>query len=225
MSIRYEAFHSLKTAVSKTNSTLVAVSKTQPPELIEELYRAGQIDFGENRVQELTDKHDILPDEIQWHLIGHLQTNKVKYIIPWIHMIHSGDRFKVLKEIDKESKKRETKTAVLLQIKIAEEESKFGFEFEQLSELHESGSIQALENTSIQGVMGMATFTDNEQQVRNEFRKLKSYFDWLKEKFYKTNEGFKVISMGMSGDYRIALEEGSNMVRIGSLIFGPRQVK
>ena len=206
-----------------TQATLVAVSKTHPPEKIMELYQAGQRDFGENRVQEMIDKYEQMPKDIRWHLIGHLQTNKVKYITSWVHLIHSVDSFKVLKEIDKRAAQDKRVVDCLLQFKIAEEDTKYGFEPEEAYEMLRSDTFKNLKNIRIAGVMGMATFTDNEEQVRREFQQLRKIFQYLKDNFFANKDSFREISMGMSDDYKIALEEGSTMVRIGSLLFGERE--
>jgi len=202
--------------------TLVAVSKTKPNEAILEAYSAGQRIFGENKVQEMTEKAEILPKDIQWHFIGHLQRNKVKYIAPYVTLIHGVDSFKLLKEINKEGKKNNRIIDVLLQFHIAQEETKFGFSFEEAQEMLENSAFLDLENVGIRGVMGMGTFTDNTSQVSDEFRALNNYFLTLQGHFFKFNPTFDTISMGMSGDYAIAIEEGSNMVRIGSSLFGER---
>lgn len=204
------------------NVTLVAVSKTKPNEAILEMYNEGQRIFGENRVQELTDKYEALPKDIQWHLIGHLQTNKVKYIAPFVTMIHSIDSLKLLKEVNKRAKQNDRIIDCLLQMHIADEDTKFGLDKQEVTELLESETYQNFENIRIVGVMGMATFTDDIQQVRQEFQNLKSIFDNLKSTYFNTQDSFKEISMGMSGDYELAMEEGSTMVRIGSLLFGKR---
>lgn len=206
-----------------TQATLVAVSKTHPPEKIMELYQAGQRDFGENRVQEMIDKYEQMPKDIRWHLIGHLQTNKVKYITSWVHLIHSVDSFKVLKEINKRAAQDKRVVDCLLQFKIAEEDTKYGFEPEEAYEMLRSDTFKNLKNIRIAGVMGMATFTDNEEQVRREFQQLRKIFQHLKDNFFANQDSFREISMGMSDDYKIALEEGSTMVRIGSLLFGERE--
>lgn len=204
------------------NVTLVAVSKTKPVEILMEVYNAGQRIFGENRVQELIEKHPVMPDDVQWHMIGHLQTNKVKYIAPFINMIHAVDSLKLLKEINKQAQKNNRTIDCLLQFHIASEASKFGLDLEEAKNLLESEEFSMMRNVHIAGVMGMATFTENEKQVREEFRTLENYFHVLKSHFFKFNEGFHHISMGMSGDYQIAIEEGSTMVRVGSAIFGER---
>lgn len=201
---------------------LVAVSKTKPNEDLMEAYHADQRVFGENKVQELTTKYEELPKDIQWHMIGHLQRNKVKYIAPFVSMIHAVDSVRLLKEINKQAKKNNCIIDCLLQFHIAEESTKFGLDLAEAKELLSSDEFKAMENISVCGIMGMATFTDNEEQVRREFRELKKIFNELKETFFKANDSFKEISMGMSGDYKIAIEEGSTMVRIGSSIFGAR---
>ena len=202
--------------------TLVAVSKTKPNEAILEAYNAGQRIFGENKVQEMTQKAEMLPKDIQWHLIGHLQRNKVKYIAPFVSLIHGIDTFKLLKEIDKEGRKNNRIIDVLLQFHIAQEETKFGFSFEEAQEMLEDPEFSAMEHVNIRGVMGMATFTENKSQVADEFRALNNYFLTLQGHFFKFNPTFDTVSMGMSGDYAIAIDEGSTMVRIGSSIFGER---
>lgn len=202
--------------------TLVAVSKTKPIEMLREAYTAGERIFGENRVQEMVDKYVELPKDIAWHMIGHLQTNKVKFIAPFVALIHGVDSLALLKTIDKEGKKCNRTIFCLLQFHIAQEESKFGLTLEEASELLQSETFKAMKHVEIRGVMGMATFTENEQQVRTEFRHLKRIYDTLKQKFFSGQSSFDTISMGMSGDYRIAIEEGSTMVRIGSSIFGER---
>jgi len=204
------------------NVQLVAVSKTKPNEDIIEAYNEGQRVFGENKVQELTTKYEELPKDIQWHMIGHLQRNKVKYIAPFVSMIHAVDSLRLLKEINKQAKKNERVINCLLQFHIAEESTKFGLDLSEAKELLSSDEFKAMDSITICGVMGMATFTDDEDQVRREFRELKKSFNVLKESFFKGNDSFKEISMGMSGDYKSAIEEGSTMVRIGSTIFGAR---
>ena len=204
------------------NVTLVAVSKTKPVEDLQEAYNAGQRIFGENKVQEMTSKYELLPKDIQWHLIGHLQTNKVKYIAPYVSLIHSIDSEKLLREVNKEAKKNNRIISCLLQFHIAEEETKFGFSFDEAKELIESEAFLNFQNIQIVGIMGMASFTENEQQIRNEFQTLHDYFQVLKSHYFKFNPDFKEISMGMSGDYKIAIEHGSTMIRVGSTIFGHR---
>ena len=198
--------------------TLVAVSKTKPNEAISEAYQAGQRVFGENKVQELTEKYESLPKDIEWHMIGHLQSNKVKYIAPFVSLIHGVDSFKLLKEINKRAAQNERVINCLLQIHIAEEDTKFGFDEKEVIELIKSEAFQDLKNIKIVGLMGMATFTDDENQIRKEFKSLKNLFD----KLQISNHQFQILSMGMSGDYQIAIEEGSTMIRVGSSIFGER---
>jgi pyridoxal phosphate enzyme (YggS family) len=202
--------------------TLVAVSKTKPNEDILAAYGAGQRVFGENKVQELTAKYEQLPKDIEWHFIGHLQTNKVKYLAPFVSLVHGVDSLKLLKAIDKEGAKNNRKIACLLQFHIAEEESKFGLDPDEAKEILNSAEFAAMTNVQVCGVMGMATYTDDERQIRKEFRQLKNIFDQIKDEFFGENDSFSEISMGMSGDYQLAVEEGSTMVRVGSLIFGER---
>ena len=201
---------------------LIAVSKTKPVSLLMEAYAHGQRAFGENKVQELAWKFEELPKDIEWHFIGHMQTNKVKYIASFVHLIHGVDSFKLLKTIDNEAKKVNRIIPCLLQFHIAEEETKFGFSIAEVTEMLQSDEFRHLKNIRISGVMGMATYTDDETQIHKEFTCLKSYFDRLKSGYFADQPEFKEISMGMSGDYLIAIEEGSTMVRIGSTIFGER---
>lgn len=198
--------------------TLVAVSKTKPSADILEAYATGQRDFGENKIQEMTSKWEELPKDINWHMIGHVQTNKVKYMAPFVHLIHAVDSFKLLKEINKQAKKNNRSINCLIQVKIAEEDSKFGLSTEDAVQLILSPEVSQLSNINIRGLMGMATFTDDEKQLRSEFKIIKSAFDELRNKI----NGFNTLSIGMSGDYQIAIQEGSTMVRIGSSIFGER---
>lgn len=202
--------------------TLIAVSKTKPNELIMEAYDTGQRVFGENKVQELVAKYEELPKDIQWHMIGHLQSNKVKYIAPFVSLIHGVDSMRLLQEIDKQGKKCKRIIPCLLQFHIAEEDSKFGFSEKEAFDAISSKEFKELKNIMICGVMGMATFTDNSNQVRREFAQLRQIFNNLKDLFFSKNDFFEIISMGMSGDYEIAIEEGSTMVRIGGSIFGER---
>jgi pyridoxal phosphate enzyme (YggS family) len=202
---------------------LVAVSKTNPPERILEAYQADQRIFGENRVQEILNKKDKLPGDIEWHMIGHLQTNKVKQVIPFVSMIHSVDTHKLLNTINSESLKINRVTNCLLQIHIAEEETKTGFSPEEIHQLLDSHDYRSYKNIRLCGLMGMATFTDDRVQIRKEFRSLAGLFRELKSRYFSNDHYFSEISMGMSGDYPIAIEEGSTMVRIGSLIFGERK--
>ncbi|MBA3899607.1 MAG: YggS family pyridoxal phosphate-dependent enzyme [Bacteroidetes bacterium] len=213
-----ENIHKIKSKIPE-NVTLVAVTKTKPVELIKEAYKAGHKIFGENKVQEMMDKKDLLPGDIQWHLIGHLQSNKVKFIAPFVSLIHSIDSLKLLKEVDKQAEKNKRIIKVLLQVHIAKEETKFGFSMEEIAELVQSEEFKSLKHIKVAGLMGMATFTENEAIVRSEFSSLKALFEQIKALM---PEGFKEVSMGMSGDYKIAIEEGSTMVRVGSALFGSR---
>jgi len=204
---------------------LVAVSKTKPVEDLQEAYDAGQRVFGENHALEMRDKHEVLPKDIDWHFIGHLQTNKIKYIIQYVRLIHSIDTFNLLQAVNKEAVKHDRVVDCLLQFHIAEEETKFGLSMEEAEEILgfvETHGRASLQNVRICGVMGMATNTDDMAQVRKEFRHLKEIFSTLKAKYFTDCEWFKEISMGMSHDYPIAIEEGSTMVRVGSKIFGER---
>lgn len=216
-------FKEILHALSPSGTQLVAVSKTKPNDQIMSLYQQGQRAFGENRVQELTNKHEALPKDIQWHFIGHLQTNKVKYIVPFVHLIHSIDRAKILKEVNKRAEQSGRTVSCLLQFHIAEEESKFGFDLEEARAMLSSEAFRQMQHVHIAGVMGMATFTDDQEKVRREFRQLHGIFEALKKEYFPEQPSFKEISMGMSGDYPIAIEEGSTMVRIGSLLFGSRK--
>jgi pyridoxal phosphate enzyme (YggS family) len=202
--------------------TLIAVSKTKPVSDLEEAYKAGQRHFGENKVQEMFEKHELLPKDIQWHLIGHLQTNKVKYIAPFVHLVHSVDSLKLLKEIDKQAKKNNRIIDCLLQFHIAQEETKFGLSLLEAEAFISSEEFKELKNINIVGVMGMASFSDNESLIKKEFQALHAIFKSLQDKCFSKNQNFKEISMGMSGDYALAIEEGSTMVRVGSSIFGGR---
>lgn len=205
--------------------TLVAVSKTQPAIAVSEAYQTGHKIFGENKVQELVAKYNELPKDIQWHLIGHLQTNKVKYIAPFVRLIHSVDSLKLLQEINKQAAKNERVIDCLLQIYIANEETKFGLTFEEADTLLSSAEFKQLKNIKIAGLMGMATNTENAAQIRNEFHSLKNFFNMLRSSNLThgtENVELKTLSMGMSSDYQIAIEEGSNMIRVGSTIFGER---
>lgn len=201
---------------------LVAVSKTKPVEDIQEAYDAGQRVFGENHALEMRDKHEVLPKDIDWHFIGHLQTNKIKYIISFAKMIHSIDTFNLLQAVNKEAVKHNVVVDCLLQFHIAEEETKFGLDMNEANEILQSDVYKAMKNVRICGVMGMATNTDDMTQVRKEFKHLKEIFTTLKSKYFADCDWFKEISMGMSHDYPIAIEEGSTMVRVGSKIFGER---
>lgn len=209
-------------ATIPAGTRLVAVSKTKPVELLQEAYDAGQRIFGENKALEMRDKHDALPQDINWHFIGHLQKNKVKYIAPFVSLIHSIDSLQLLQVVEKEAAKHDRTIDCLLQFHIATEETKFGLDLEEARQLLESSQYNAMSHVHICGVMGMATNTDDMSLVRKEFATLKSYFDFLKKEYFVDDDSFCEISMGMSHDYKIAIEEGSTLVRIGSSIFGPR---
>ncbi|PQJ18635.1 YggS family pyridoxal phosphate-dependent enzyme [Nonlabens tegetincola] len=202
-------------------ATLIAVSKTKPISDLEQAYETGQRHFGENKVQEMTSKWEHLPKDIKWHMIGHVQRNKVKYMAPYVHLIHSVDSPRLLKEINKQAKNNDRVINCLFQIHIAREENKFGFDKQELLDYITSEAFKELSHVSITGLMGMATFTDDLDQIRKEFKSLSSLFSKLKEDYF-THDEFKELSMGMTGDYKIAIEEGSTMVRIGSAIFGSR---
>ncbi len=200
------------------NTTLVAVSKTKPKEDILEAYETGHRVFGENKIQEMTEKWGELPKDIEWHMIGHVQRNKVKYMAPYVNLIHAVDSLKLLKEIEKEAKKNDRNINCLLQIKIAEEESKFGISVDKAKEILSSEAFQQMTHVKVVGLMGMATLTENVEKIRKEFRFLKTTFEDLKKEYPSLN----ILSMGMSGDYQLALDCGSNMIRVGSAIFGER---
>lgn len=202
---------------------LIAVSKTKPIADVKEAYNSGHRHFGENKVQELINKAQVLPEDISWHLIGHLQTNKVKHIVSFIHLIHSVDSFKLLKEINKQAAKHNRVVNCLLQFHIAEESSKYGLELPDASNILDDPEFSTLDNINIIGVMGMASFVNDANQIRNEFRSLKNAFDQLKLNYFSNDADFKEISMGMSGDYQLAIEEGSTIIRVGSIIFGHRK--
>ena len=204
------------------NVDLVAVSKTKSSEEIIYAYNEGLRVFGENKVQEMTEKQKILPPDIEWHMVGHLQRNKVKYIASYVSLIHSVDSLKLIDKIENESEKFDKKTNILLQVHIAKEKSKYGFNFEEVRDFFKNQLGESYKNINIVGLMGMATFTNNKNQIRKEFKKLKILYDEIKSISQKNNQKIKILSMGMSSDYKIAIEEGSNMVRIGSLIFGER---
>lgn len=204
------------------STTLIVVTKTHPIETLKEAYDLGLRIFGENKVQELVEKSEVLPKDIHWHLIGHLQTNKVKYIAPFISMIHSVDSFKLLKEINKEAKKNNRIIDCLLQVYIAKEDTKFGLDKAELVTLLNDPEFDTLENICIKGLMGMATYTLDQEQIKNEFKSLTTLFEELKNTIHKRTIDWKERSMGMTSDYKIAVEQGSTMVRIGSAIFGSR---
>jgi pyridoxal phosphate enzyme (YggS family) len=218
MAVNITAYQSLITELSAKKVLLVAVSKTKPIEDIRVLYDLGQRDFGENYVQELLDKEAVLPKDIHWHFIGHLQSNKVKSIITFVHLIHGIDSFKLLKEVNKQAAKNNRVVNCLLQVHIAREETKFGFDEQELLALQLS-ELRELKNVSVTGLMGMASFTGDTEKVKQEFKILKSLFDRFSSAYYPLT----VLSMGMSGDYKIALTEGSTLVRVGSLLFGARE--
>jgi len=203
--------------------TLVAVSKRKSNEMILEAYQAGLRDLGENRVQELVPKYEVLPKDIRWHMIGHLQRNKVKFIAPFVYLIHSVDSFKLLEEINKQALRNQRVISCLLQIHIATETTKFGFSTEEVTTGIQSEEFNSLKNIKIKGFMGMATFTENAEQTRQEFKSLKSLFDRVKKNIQAPNLELTELSMGMTDDYQIALEEGSTMIRVGQAIFGPRE--
>lgn len=213
----------IKKGVDKHGASLIAVSKTKPVELLLEAYNAGIRDFGENKVQELVEKEQQLPNDIRWHMIGHLQRNKVKFIVPFVYLIHGVDSFKLLKEIDKQGAKVGRKINCLLQVHIAEEDTKFGFSREEITKLLQEQDFAAMEHIVVSGLMGMATFTEDTSQIRREFKALRELYDSLSKQYAAVpNVEMRILSMGMSGDYQIALEEGSNMIRVGSSIFGAR---
>src|ERR1700761_2566219 len=216
---------SLKKETIPKKVTLIAVSKTKPIDEVQEAYDAGQRLFGENMVQELVEKQEQLPKDIQWHLIGHLQTNKVKYIAPFIAMIESVDSLKLLLEINKHALKNNRVIDCLLQIYIADEETKFGLGFDEAIELLRADEYAELKNIRIRGLMGIATNTDSEKQINEEYYELKTFFDGIKQSFFRKEASFDTLSMGMSSDYKLAIEQGSTMVRLGSTIFGQRVIK
>ena len=216
-----ENIKSIRTAIPE-DVTLIAVSKTKPAEMIKEAYEAGQRDFGENRVQEMMDKAPLLPKDIRWHLIGHLQTNKVRYIAPFVHLIHSVDSMRLLEEIDKQGKKHGRRIDCLMQFHIAQEETKFGLTEEEGRSILTSPLFKEFNNIRIRGVMGMASLTEDTLQIHTEFRALKAIFEAIRSYAFENEPSFDTISMGMSGDYLIAIAEGSNMIRVGSSIFGVR---
>lgn len=201
---------------------LVAVSKTHPAEMLQEVYDAGQRVFGENKVQEMTAKSQVLPKDIEWHFIGHVQSNKIKLMAPYVSVIQGVDTYDKLAEIDRQATRFGRHITCLLQLHIAQEETKFGFSADECTAMLDEGKWKELKNITIGGVMGMASNTDDEAQVLGEFRRLKQLFDTYKEKYFKESPDFNTISAGMSGDYQLAIREGSNMVRIGSSIFGER---
>ncbi|PIQ19123.1 MAG: YggS family pyridoxal phosphate-dependent enzyme [Flavobacteriaceae bacterium CG18_big_fil_WC_8_21_14_2_50_34_36] len=204
------------------NITLVAVSKTKPVKDLLEAYNAGQRIFGENKVQEMTKKWEQLPIDIQWHMIGHVQTNKVKYMAPFVSLVQGVESLKLLKEINKQAAKNDRIIPCLLQIHIAKEETKFGFDTEEVTTILETDTFKSLQNIKVVGLMGMATFTQDKNQIEKEFQQIKTFFDTLKLKQETQNLKLEILSIGMSGDYKIAIKNGSTMVRVGSAIFGER---
>lgn len=212
----------IREEAEKLGVRLVAVSKTKSPDEIREAYDAGQRVFGENIVQELMDKKEELPDDIEWHMLGHLQTNKVKYIAPFISMIQSVDSLKILKEINKRAKQHDRVIDCLLQVFIASEDTKFGLEHAELIELLSSEDFALLKNIRIRGLMGIATNTPNEKVIKEEYYELKNLFDGIKVSYFRNQDSFDTLSMGMSLDYKVAIQQGSNMIRLGSTIFGAR---
>ena len=220
--VNVKLFNDIRKTLSEKGVKLIAVSKTKPLEDIDSLYYEGQRVFGENRVQELCAKYEALPKDIEWHLIGHLQTNKVKYIAPFVSLIHSVDSLSLLTEINRQALKNNRVIDCLLQFHIAVEETKFGLNLEEAAEILSSETFKKMQNIRIVGVMGMASFTENIELVRSEFKNLKNIFDTLKTQFFHSEASFCEISMCMSGDYEIAVEDGSTSVRIGSLLFGER---
>ena len=212
----------LLSEIKPYGSNLIAVSKTHPAEAIREAYEAGQLDYGENKVQEMQDKKILLPNDIHWHLIGHLQSNKVKYIAPYVRLIHSVDSLKLLEEINKEGKKNNRIIPCLLQVHIAQEETKFGIDAKDIQNWMSNRSLDAFDHVKIKGFMGMASFTQDQQKVRQEFKQLKQLFDECAKHYQSANTEWAALCMGMSADYKIALEEGSTMIRVGSTIFGKR---
>ncbi|WP_210465077.1 YggS family pyridoxal phosphate-dependent enzyme [Rufibacter roseolus] len=217
-----EKIQDFQQRLSGTNCRLIAVSKTHPVELIREAYDGGQRAFGENKAQEMTAKQPLLPPDVEWHMIGHLQTNKVKYIASFVHLIQSVDSLRLLHEIDKQGQKHNRVIDCLLQFYIAEEETKFGLDLEEARQILRSTEYSQLKNVRICGVMGVATNTNDEQHLQREFARLRGYFEALRDEFFPNAPHFKEISMGMSSDYQLAIAEGSTMIRVGSAIFGNR---
>lgn len=221
MSVQNNIAH-INRILENTSCKLIAVTKTKPVELLVEAYEAGCKRFGENKVQEMVSKYEVLPKDIEWHLIGHLQTNKVKYIAPFVSLIHSIDSFKLLQEVNRQAKKVDRIIPCLLQIHIAEEETKFGLSYEEAEAILRMEELSSLQYIKLNGLMGMATFTQDTAQVRKEFRGLKTFFDTIKARSLPPNVELTELSMGMSGDYQMAIEEGSTLIRVGSSIFGSR---
>jgi len=212
----------LKTELAGKTCRLIAVSKTQPADKVQEAYDAGQRLFGENKAQEMLGKYEVLPKDIEWHMIGHLQTNKVKYLAPFVSLIHSVDSLKLLEEIDKQGRKNNRVIPCLLQVHIATEETKFGFDADEIKTLLQSNAFSGFQHIHIVGLMGMASLTEKTEQIRTEFRGLKNLFDHIGQTHSAGNITMKELSMGMSSDYKIAIEEGSTLIRVGTSIFGSR---
>ncbi len=212
-----------KEQLDKVHVKLIAVSKTKSPEELMQAYDAGQRIFGENIVQEMVSKQNMLPQDIEWHMIGHLQSNKVKYIAPFVSLIHSVDSLKLLKEINKQAAKNKRVIDCLIQVDIADEDTKFGLGFDEVIEILRSEEFSTLKNVRIVGLMGIATNTKNTDKIKEEFYELNTFFKGIKQSFFRKDESFKEISMGMSADYKLAIEQGSTMVRLGSVIFGKRK--
>jgi len=222
--VNKQAWHQIHNELTATGATLVAVSKTKPASDIQELYDMGQRHFGENYVQELVEKQPLLPADIHWHYIGHLQTNKVKYIAPFVHLIHAVDSFKLLVEINKQAQKHNRTINVLLQLHVADEETKYGMDEKEILVLlnYYDAQIDTLQNIRICGLMGMASNTDNDEKIKSEFAQIHNFFTYLSETVFFNKPYFSVCSIGMSSDYKLAIAAGGNMVRIGSLLFGER---
>ena len=212
----------VKSEMGEATAKLIAVSKKQPIESIQKLYELGHRAFGENIVQELTDKYEKLPKDIEWHMIGHLQSNKVKYIAPFVSLIHSVDSLSLLKEINKRAKQNNRVIPVLLQLHIAEEETKYGLSHEEMIELLSSEQLKEFENVKIVGLMGIATNTPKQKEITEEFKELYSFFDGIKKSYFRKDPDFKELSMGMTSDFHLALKQGSTMIRVGTKIFGAR---
>ncbi len=225
MAVNIAGYQQVKKKLDASHVTLVAVSKTKPIEDIQQLYDLGQRDFGENYVQELVDKYQALPKDIRWHFIGHLQTNKVKYIAPFVHLIHGVDSAKLLSEVNKQAKRTERQIACLLQVFISKEETKFGFDEPELMEVISSLNKNEYEHVTLKGLMGMATFTEDNSLIISEFNMLHNIFEKVKAQLTGTSYPFSILSMGMSADYQFAIDAGSTMVRIGSFLFGERNYK
>lgn len=223
--IDFSALQDIIKLAKQKNAQLVAVSKTKPVELILEAYKNGQKAFGENKVQDLVTKYEALPKDIEWHMVGNLQTNKVKYIAPFVHLIHSVDSLKLAIEINKQALKNNRIIDVLLEIHIAAETNKLGFSEEELIDHLDIKAFDALKNIRIVGLMGMATNTKSQILIKNEFSGLKRFFDDIKTTYFKNDTAFKELSIGMSSDYKIALETGATIIRVGSAIFGEREIK